>query len=178
MKNNNGFTLIELLAVVVILGILMIIAVPAVSSNISESRDSEFANSALKFIEAARLDITNFEYSIKDENHTYYIPTKCLETENGDVTSYGNLMQSYVVVTVKDGKYDYYYTGRDSSNHGILLTYSGLIDKYSVKSNVKSINTNVGVGSRTKIYIFSDACTKTKTEKSASKRITEKKNLT
>lgn len=178
MKNNNGFTLIELLAVVVILGILMIIAVPAVSSNISESRDSEFANSALKFIEAARIDITNFEYSIKDENHTYYIPTKCLETENGDVTSYGNLMQSYVVVTVKDGKYDYYYTGRDSSNHGILLTYSGLIDKYSVKSNVKSINTNVGVGSRTKIYIFSDACTKTKTEKSASKRITEKKNLT
>ena len=178
MKNNNGFTLIELLAVVVILGILMIIAVPAVSSNISESRDSEFANSALKFIDAARIDITNFEYSIKDENHTYYIPTKCLETENGDVTSYGNLMQSYVVVTVKDGKYDYYYTGRDSSNHGILLTYSGLIDKYSVKSNVKSINTNVGVGSRTKIYIFSDACTKTKTEKSASKRITEKKNLT
>ena len=60
----------------------------------------------------------------------------------------------------------------------MLLTYSGLIDKYSVKSNVKSINTNVGVGSRTKIYIFSDACTKTKTEKSASKRITEKKNLT
>ena len=178
MKNNNGFTLIELLAVVVILGILMIIAVPAVSSNISESRDSEFANSALKFIDAARLDITNFEYSIKDENHTYYIPTKCLETENGNVTSYGDLIQSYVVVTVKDGEYDYYYTGRDSSNHGILLTYSELIDKDSVKSNIKSINTRVGIGNRTKVYIFSDACTKTKTEKTTNKRIAERKNLT
>ena len=38
MKNKKGFTLIELLAVIIILGILMIIAIPAVTSYIQSSR--------------------------------------------------------------------------------------------------------------------------------------------
>ena len=38
MKKKNGFTLIELLAVIIILGILMIIAVPAVTKYINDSR--------------------------------------------------------------------------------------------------------------------------------------------
>ena len=38
MKNNKGFTLIELLAVIIILGILMIIAIPSVTKYITDSR--------------------------------------------------------------------------------------------------------------------------------------------
>ena len=46
MNNKKGFTLIELLAVVIILGILMIIAVPAVSQYIDGSRKSSYVSTA------------------------------------------------------------------------------------------------------------------------------------
>ena len=37
-KNKKGFTLIELLAVIVILGILMLVAIPSVTRFINQSR--------------------------------------------------------------------------------------------------------------------------------------------
>jgi len=46
MKKKNGFTLIELLAVVIILGVLMIIAVSAVTKYINDSRKSTYSNYA------------------------------------------------------------------------------------------------------------------------------------
>ena len=38
MKNKKGFTLIELLAVIVILGIILVIAIPSISAAILNSR--------------------------------------------------------------------------------------------------------------------------------------------
>lgn len=38
MKNRKGFTLIELLAVILILGIIALIAIPTVNSVIQQSR--------------------------------------------------------------------------------------------------------------------------------------------
>ena len=42
MKNENGFTLIELLAVITIMGILMMVAIPTVSRTIENSRKDTF----------------------------------------------------------------------------------------------------------------------------------------
>ena len=50
--NKKGFTLIELLAVIVIMGILMMIAIPAVSRTIENSRKEAFVNVAKNYLKA------------------------------------------------------------------------------------------------------------------------------
>lgn len=52
--NGKGFTLIELLAVITIMGILMLVAIPAVSRTIENSRRDTFADVAKTYINAVR----------------------------------------------------------------------------------------------------------------------------
>ena len=56
-KNKKGFTLIELLAVIVILAILVMVAIPAVTKYLTESRKGTFSDNALTAISAVRNDV-------------------------------------------------------------------------------------------------------------------------
>ncbi len=177
MKNNKGFTLIEILAVIVILGILMIIAVPAVTEHINGSRKSSFITTAKKFIDATIDEVADMEYSVSNENYTYYIPTKCLNAKNGDTSAYGKFTDSYVVVTYQGGKNYYYYTGVDETHHGILLTYKEELTEDRIKSDISGISDRIGVGSRTKIFVYSSSCNGQRTEYDAVTNIEDLDNL-
>lgn len=159
-KHKRGFTLIELLAVIIILGILMIIAVPSVTEYIQTSRRNSYIVTAKSFIDAVTTKVNSLEYELMDVDATYYLPTKCVSFEKGGESPFGEFQESYVVVTYDGTKYDYYYTGRDSSNHGIVLTYRELLDESFILSNTKTLDLNVSVGSKKKIIKFTDECNK------------------
>lgn len=54
-KNQKGFTLVELLAVIVILGIILAIAIPAIGNVIEKSEDDAHKANVELFENAARL---------------------------------------------------------------------------------------------------------------------------
>ena len=63
--NNKGFTLIELLAVITIMGILMMVAIPAVSRTIENSRRDSFATVAQNYINSVRNSVLGDEIECK-----------------------------------------------------------------------------------------------------------------
>ena len=52
--NSKGFTLVELLAVIVIMGILMMVAIPSVTRTIENSRKDTFVDIAKSYANAAK----------------------------------------------------------------------------------------------------------------------------
>ena len=55
LKKEKGFTLVELLAVIVILGLIVAIAVPAIGNIIQESKDNAAKSEVTLIQDAARL---------------------------------------------------------------------------------------------------------------------------
>ena len=73
MKTKNAFTLIELLAVILILGIIALIAIPKVSNIITESRKETLKTTALNVVDAISNNCNNEELSSYDITSSYYI---------------------------------------------------------------------------------------------------------
>lgn len=60
-KNRMGFTMIELLSAMVVLGLIVGIAVPAISETVNKTRNKTYVSDALKLI-------SNAEYQFRKDN--------------------------------------------------------------------------------------------------------------
>ena len=140
--NKAGFTLIELLAVITIMGILMMVAIPSVSRTIENSRRDTFADNSLTYVNTVRNAVMADEVSCKYEgggsetvtasatpNGTYYfaIDTEAQQTkdimERVATSSWGGAkLTGYIkIVKAASGQRTittYYVCLRDTGNHG------------------------------------------------------------
>ena len=181
--NKKGFTLIELLAVIVILGLLMAIAIPAVTRYITQSRKKTLINSIDSFITATTTAVNNNEFgALSDSSVLYYIPVSnveansCIALEKGGTNPFGDWNVTYVAVHYNPDNfsYDYYFTFYDKAGYGMSLIKSDAINTSgsdlenptTVKKD--SILVNGGITGVTTIKVLKEPSEVTGTEKACS----------
>ena len=162
---KKGFTLIELLAVITIMGILMLVAIPAVSRTIENSRRDTFADLGKTYINTIRNAVIADELTCDSTTvgattvGTYYFK---IGTQTGDSalqqttdimekigkSSWGSSDVKGYVKWVKEEttgsgstdnvgfKNTYYVQLVDTGFHGILETQEDDISRASVKTKV------------------------------------------
>ena len=122
MNNKRGFTLIELVAVIVILGVLLIVAIPAVSQYIKQTRETTYTSHEVTMEEATRaytidcLKNNEKDCTVPHDNESINVYLdKLIEKEYVEKLqdpqkpgSYCSPDKSFVKV-IKDGTSDYKY---------------------------------------------------------------------
>lgn len=112
MINNKGFTLVELLAVLVILGVIVAIAIPAVSSTLNRQEEKDLTFKKQQIISSVELkldkirnELTNkddFSYgrccvTVKWLKNKGFITGKQAEGINEDDGVYRNSANDYIL---------------------------------------------------------------------------------
>lgn len=118
IKKEDGFTLIELLAVIVILGILMIIAIPQVTKYIENSKKDTYADTAKAYINSARYMLLNDEFET------------CTLPEDGGNAIFISLNAVYLE---QGGEKSPYSKKIDKTNSFIKVIKNGTKEKYEYK---------------------------------------------
>ena len=112
MKQNRGFTLVELLAVIVILGILFLIAVPSINKIIENSKRQAFIADCKAYLQAAK-----YNNNLDNTTENKYFNIKSLEVKNHKQNYLGGIL--YFDLD-EDGIREYYIYIYDKEN-GISL---------------------------------------------------------
>lgn len=133
IKNNKGFTLIELLAVIVILGILMIVAIPQVTKYIEQSKKDTFIDTAKAYINAARYAYLNDELTCT-VGDSATIPIYALDVDNSGKSPFGGELSGYIKITAKS------VNAGTSNEQKFTYTYTAYIQDSNKKWAIKGID--------------------------------------
>ena len=158
MKKNlksAGFTLIELLAVITIMGILMMVAIPSVSRTIENSRRDTFADVAKQYINTVRSAVLADELTCgtgenaqsvgatPDGLYYYRINTKDQGTkdlmESGGKSSWSNAeIQGYVAWYKKTTQATASANGKTQTTYATLLVDAGEhgLDQFTLETAI------------------------------------------
>ncbi len=159
-SKKNGFTLIELLAVIIILGILILIAIPSVTRYINDSRKETYIDTARQYIKSAAHLVNEGKQDFFDTEATYFIPVKCLKVESGGDSPYGKFDKAFVLVTYDNESYKYYWISRDVAGQGIkVATLGNDLNPDQIVAGIKSedIKTNVTVEGKPKAVLMNES---------------------
>ncbi|WMT19359.1 pilus assembly FimT family protein [Parageobacillus toebii] len=167
VKNERGLTLIELLAVIVILGIIAAIAIPAIGGLIDNSKKDAHVSNAQQMINAAKIAVTADKDLIPNNGKYTVISLKYLEDEgyletvkdpDGDTDSYtkgpstGNQISenqsgdpkagySYVLIRNNNNKLSY-YAKLINSKRGIREADGSAVAEDALKRSAVRNNTS------------------------------------
>lgn len=126
VKNQKGLTLVELLAVIVILGIIAAIAVPAIGNIIENSRKDAHVANAESLYNAARLAVVAENISVGADEWTFYAVEPDTDTDTAKNSERINLIgDGYLDETPQDpqgdGAYDTAQVTYDGEEYKIIL---------------------------------------------------------
>ena len=137
-SNKKGFTLIELLAVIIILGVIMLIAIPSVTQQITNSRKNSYIDTANAYVNAVVVKVNEGSLPMYDTNRLYLIPVgnndalSCVSLESGGASPFSKEYNyAYVAVHYTGDSYDYWFLGEDASLQGFAATPTKTLEKAS-----------------------------------------------
>lgn len=141
MNNKKGFTLIEVLSVIIIIGILMIIAVPAVSKYIDRSNKASYASDVLAYVETIRSEYEMKEYGeYLSGDELMIVPIKYITLEKGDTgnSPYGeyDYSKSYVIIAPERKGFQLYATVVDETGVGVIQKGSNELNRDAVQEDI------------------------------------------
>ena len=132
-KNQRGFTLVELLATIVILGVLLLIAVPSISELINRSKQEVLLTDAKMYLNAAKLEIASSGY----EKDTKIIKIEDIETEKGNSNYSGRIM---AIKNKTTGEYKYSIFMVDNNTYQSIGKLKGVIPVFAEEITRKNIS--------------------------------------
>ena len=144
----KGFTLIELLAVIVILGIIMLVAIPAVTGYITNARNDSYLDDAAMFVDAIqKIASTKNRLPMGDKQVALFRvtgPTGVQLDAGGKQSPFGYNWDegfTWVAVAKVDGEYMYAFMGNDLNGNFVPLSTLDYIRKNDIKvQNLGSVD--------------------------------------
>lgn len=149
---RNGFTLVELLAMLTVIGIIMIVAIPNISGMLKNQRLDFIKQDAKNMVESAKMKINKDRVLVKPKNGECIVFALNYLDDNDNIVNGPNggkyeQFDSVVIYTREGSKYKYYVRLVERYKNqriGITLVDSIDIDKLKT-SDVKTVGDNIGL---------------------------------